>query len=73
MEAIDDVLRPVDTQDGPYRREPISVDKLKRGDMCWETRKKILGMIIDTVLMTLELPPLHQQRLSALLGSIQPS
>ena len=72
MEAIDDVLRPVDAQDGPYRREPISVDKLQKGDACWETRKKILGMIIDTVSMTLELPPRRQQRLSALLDSIHP-
>jgi hypothetical protein len=30
-------------------------------------------MIIDTVLMTLELPPRRQQRLSALLDSIHPS
>jgi hypothetical protein len=73
MEAIDDVLWPVDDQDEPYRREPISVDKLQKGDACWETRKKILGMIIDTVLMTLELPPRRQQRLSALLDSIHPS
>jgi hypothetical protein len=46
MEAIDDGLWQVDAQDGPYRREPISVNKLKKGDACWETRKKILGMII---------------------------
>jgi hypothetical protein len=73
MEAIDDVLRPLEAQDGPYRCEPISVDKLKKGDACWETRKKILGMIIDTVSMMLELPPRRQQRLSDLLNSIHPS
>jgi hypothetical protein len=58
MEAINNVLRPFHVQDGPYRREPISVHKLKKGDRaCWETRKQILGMIINTVSMTLELPP----------------
>jgi hypothetical protein len=46
MEAIDDVLWRVDAQDGPYSREPISVNKLKKGDACWEIWKKILGMII---------------------------
>jgi hypothetical protein len=73
MEAIYDVLRPLEAQDGPYRREPISVDKLQKGDACWETRKKILGMIIDTLSMTPELPPRRQQRLSDLLNSIHPS
>jgi hypothetical protein len=30
MEAIDDVLRPLEAHDGLYRCEPISVDKLKK-------------------------------------------
>ncbi|KAL3943053.1 MAG: hypothetical protein SGARI_000071, partial [Bacillariaceae sp.] len=48
MEAIDDVLRPLDAHDNPYRREPISESKLDKGDACWETRKKILGFVVDT-------------------------
>jgi hypothetical protein len=60
LHSLDEVMRPLDKDDGPYRKEPASTKKLKQGDAAWETRKVILGWVIDTVLMTLELPQ-HQK------------
>jgi len=54
--TIDDVFRPLDADDVPGRQEPISIKKLKQGDGAWATRKLVLGWIIDTATMTLELP-----------------
>jgi hypothetical protein len=73
MDTIDDVLRPLDHADDQYRREPISESKLQKGDACWETRKTILGFVVDTISMTLELPARRQQRLSDILAQILPS
>jgi hypothetical protein len=60
----------VDALDGPHRKEPASTKKLRQGDAFWETRKLVLGRIIDTICMTLELPPHHKERLLAILGEI---
>jgi hypothetical protein len=46
------------------------VKKFLRGDGYWETRKVILGWIIDTVAMTLELPAHGRKRLQAILENI---
>lgn len=70
MEAIDDVFRPNDPDDPPFRKEPISVRKLQQGDACWSTVKKVLGWIIDSVAMTLTLPERRLRRLADLLASI---
>jgi hypothetical protein len=70
MTAIDDVFRPLDSTDDPTRQEPISVSKLKQGDTCWLTVKKVLGWIVDSVAMTLTLPPQRLARLEAILTSI---
>jgi hypothetical protein len=56
LNSLDKVLRPLDDLDSAYRKEPASTKKLKQGDAAWGTRKMILGWVIDTVLMTLELP-----------------
>jgi hypothetical protein len=70
MQAIDDVFRPLETHDPVHRTEPISVKKLLDGDASWSTCKKILGWIIDSVAMTITLPPRRLQRLADLLLSI---
>jgi hypothetical protein len=51
-------------------REPASTKKLAKGDGHWETRKLILGWIIDTLRMTTELPPHRNGRLKELLDSV---
>jgi hypothetical protein len=70
MQAIDDVFRPLDASDPIERTEPISVKKLLNGDASWSTCKKVLGWIIDSVAMTITLPPRRLQRLAELLAGI---
>ena len=73
MHSIDTVLRPLSPSDPVHRTEPISLSKLAKGDAAWSTRKQMLGWILDSVDMTLTLPPRRLQRLAALLGDIPPS
>jgi hypothetical protein len=68
--TLDEVFRPLEKGNGPYRQEPASTKKLRQGDVYWATRKLILGWIIDTALVTLELPEHRKQRLLAILDNI---
>ena len=70
MHAIDDIFRPLDAFDDAFRREPVSMKKLLQGDCSWGTIKLILGWIIDTVNMTISLPPHRVERLAEILASI---
>ncbi|KAL7526950.1 hypothetical protein ACHAXR_005745 [Thalassiosira sp. AJA248-18] len=70
LQAVDQVFRPVDPQDNAFRREPVSLKKLKQGDCSWNTIKLVLGWIVDTVNMTIRLPPHRIDRLWELLNSI---
>jgi hypothetical protein len=70
MHAIDDVFRPLESSDNAYRRAPVSVKKLVKGDCSWSTIKLVLGWIIDTVSMTIHLPPHRVERLAEILASI---
>jgi hypothetical protein len=73
LHSLDEVLQPLGNDDGPYQKEPASTKKLKQGDAAWGTRKLILGWIIDTVLMTLELPHHRKARLLEILDAIPKS
>lgn len=68
MNAIDKVLK--SPADLPGASEAISGKKLTLGDGSWETRKLILGWIIDALKHTLELPERRQKKLIALLLDI---
>jgi hypothetical protein len=70
MCAIDDVFRPLDDGDSEFRRQPVSMKKLLKGDCSWSTVKLVLGWIIDTVNMTIQLPPHRVERLWEILDSI---
>ena len=70
LHSLDEVLRPLDSDDDAHRKEPASTKKLKQGDAAWGTRKLILGWIIDTIQMTLELPHHRKLRLQAILDEI---
>ena len=70
MHAIDNVLRPLDKRDSPFRREVISIKKLLKGDCSWHTSKVVLGWLIDTVSMTISLPAHRVERLAEILASI---
>jgi hypothetical protein len=73
MGAIDDVFRPLQSSDSKFRREPISTDKLEKGDGAWTTVKKLLGWVIDSVNMTITLPERRLARLEELLSSLPPT
>ena len=70
MQSVDDVFRPLSSDDNPHRTEPISVSKLRKGDGSWATCKTVLGWVIDSVAMTLTLPPRRLLRLAELLADI---
>jgi hypothetical protein len=73
LHTLDDIFRPLGPQDNPHRKEPVSEKKLRQGDGSWETRKLVLGWILDTIAMTIELPEHRRLRLRILLDSIWPS
>ena len=71
--AIDRVLRPLDEDDAPQRKEVNSLKKLDQGDGAWATQKEFLGWDIDTVGMTIRLPERRVTRLRELLDLFPPS
>ena len=70
LDAIDQVFRPPDAEDSPFRREPSSVKKMLQGDASWSTCKVVLGWLIDTTAMTISLPPRRLLRLAEILNDI---
>ena len=73
LHSIDHVFRPLTADDSPFRREPVSLKKLRKGDCSWDTIKLVLGWIVDTVGMTIHLPPHRVDRLWEILDSIPKS
>jgi hypothetical protein len=73
LHTLDRVFRPLDSGDSEHRQEPASVKKLRKGDATWSTRKVILGWILDSIQLTLELPCHRIARLFELLDSVVPS
>ena len=67
--TIDSVFRPLAPIDPPSRKAPISVKKLQAGDASWSTCKDVLGWLINTKHMTLQLTPRRTARLHSLLFS----
>ena len=65
--SIDSMFRPNDDLD-EGRKEPISQEKLAKGDDHCSTYKTILGWTIDTASMTISLPPHRKERLLSLLA-----
>jgi hypothetical protein len=70
LHAVDSIFRPTDFKDSTFRREPVSIKKLRQGDVSWNTIKLVLGWIINTSTMTIQLPPHRQERLGEILASI---
>lgn len=70
LRAIGNVFRPLDPDDSPERREPVSLKKLRQGDCSWDTCKTILGWVVDTVNLTMALPPHRLERLCEILNGI---
>lgn len=71
MHAIHSVFRPLSTHEASsFRKEPISIKKLNKGDAKWATRQTILGWIIDSVAESVELPEHRSIRLMDILTSL---
>ena len=70
LHAIDEVLAKPDIADH-QRREAVSLKKLLKGDGSWETRKLVLGWIIDTLRQTLELPPHRKEQVAQIFDSLR--
>ena len=71
LNAIDQVLAPLDDTLHPQHNEPASVKKLLKGDACWSTTKVMLGWLIDTVEKTITLPPHRVDRLLEIFESLR--
>ena len=71
--VIDNVFRPVSPRDSPFRREPVSLKKLRKGDCSWDTNMEVLKWFIDTIDMTIRLPPRRVARLWEILDGIPPT
>ena len=70
LRAVDQVFRANDYYDNQFRREPVSIKKLKQGDVSWNTIKTVLGWVINTTTMTIHLPQHRIERLAEILASI---
>ena len=68
--ALDKVFRPLDRQDTKQRKEVLSMKKLEAGDCSWSTCHTMLRWIVDSVNMTITLPPHHVARLKEIVSSI---
>ena len=56
--------------DTKRRQEPASIKKLKKGGVRWDTKKVVLGWLIDTVAMTMTLPQHRLERLNSILTDL---
>jgi hypothetical protein len=72
LHTLDSILRPLADTDTSHRQEPASVKKFRKGDGTWLTWKVILGWLIDTANLTIELPPHRVAGLNELLDGIGP-
>jgi hypothetical protein len=72
LHTLDSVLQPLADTTTSHRQEPASIKKFRKGDGTWLTRKVILGWLIDTAKLTMELPPHCVACLNKLLDGIGP-
>ena len=63
LHSINEVFRPLDNLDAPHRKHVPSIKKMKARDANYDTRKVILGWIVDTVKGIITLPEHRHERL----------
>ena len=68
--ALDKVFRSLHQQDATQRKEVLSLKKLDAGDCYWSTCQTMLGWIVDSVNMTIALPPHCVARLKEIVHAI---
>lgn len=67
---IDRVFRPNDAND-LNRKEPNSIKKLKKGDACFSTIKKILGWMVNSISKTIHIAATRLAKVRALLNTVR--
>jgi hypothetical protein len=72
LATLDTVFRRLAPVDNPFRQEPASVKKMQKGDATWANCKVLMGWLVDTLNMTIELPPHRVKRLFEFLDSVLP-
>jgi hypothetical protein len=72
LKNVDKIFLPLDHLDNEHRQEPASIKKMKKWDASWATRKVVLGWIINTVRLTIELLAHRLNQLFDLLQSTPP-
>jgi hypothetical protein len=73
LSSLDEVMRRLDDADKVHRQEPASVKKMLKGDATWATMKIVLGWMLDTCVMTIQLSAHRVLHLLELLDSISPT
>ena len=56
LHSINEVFHPLDNLDTPHHEHVPSIEKMKAGEANYDTRKVILGWIVDTVKGIITLP-----------------
>ena len=67
---LDKVFRPLNMQDAKQLKEVLSIKKLDAWDCSWYTCQTLIGWIVDTINMTITLPPHQLARLEAIMSAI---
>jgi hypothetical protein len=57
LHAIHSVFPTPEATGTPDAKDPISEEKLAKGDARWDTQKEILGYRLDGIHRTIQLPP----------------
>ena len=68
--CLQQIFRPLDSKDIGERKEVLSLKKLDAGDCSWSTCKLLLGWVVDTINMTISLPPHRANRFRDILAEI---
>ena len=70
LHSLDEVFRPLEPDDLPERQEPVSSRKLEKGDGYMSTTKTMLGWLVDSRTMTIQLTARRYTRLLEILDSL---
>ena len=70
LHALDKVFRPLDRQDTKQRKEVLSLKKLDAGDCSWSMCQALLRWIVESINMTITLPPNQVAGLEAIVSAI---
>ena len=70
LHTIDHVFCPLSAEDSAFRSKPVSLKQLRKGNCSWDTVKTIVGWVVETVNLTIHLPPHRIERLWEILDRI---